>query len=141
MRQGKSSWTLCACVLALASLVPPATAQVYRWVDDAGQVHYSDKRPTDAERQASDAQSVTFAPGSTAAAAARQAEQRAAQASEVQAERCQQARSQLDTYTRAVSLVRTGPDGQDVELLPEERVALIQRAQDKVAAACGDDAG
>ncbi len=39
-----------ACALALA-LAPPAAAQVYKWVDSAGKVHYGDKPPEDAKKQ------------------------------------------------------------------------------------------
>lgn len=134
-----AKWILPA--LAAGLLATTASAQVYRWVDDDGQVHFSDKKPTEADREAPPAETLQFAPGSTAAVAQRQAQQQAALREEARAERCQQARNQLDTYSRAVSLVRTGPDGEDVELLPSERAELIERAQAKVAGACDEPPG
>lgn len=41
-----------AAALALAlAFAGPATAQVYKWVDSAGKVHYGDKPPEDAKKQ------------------------------------------------------------------------------------------
>lgn len=126
--------------LALLMLAAPAQAELYRWVDDNGQVHYSDKKPNQNERPASNAETLQFAPGTAAASAKRQQADAEAREAEAVAERCGAARAQLDTYRRAVTLVRQGPDGTDVELLPSERVALIEQSQAKVADACGEPA-
>lgn len=130
-----------AAAFVLATAWLPAQAELYRWVDDSGQVHYSDKKPDQNNPRAGEAETLKFAPGSVAAKARRdQAEAEAREAEKVVA-RCTAARSQLDTYTRAVSLVRQQPDGSEVELTPEERVELIEQAQRKVASNCTEPTG
>jgi glutaredoxin len=37
------------CVILLGFLLSPVHAEVYRWVDDAGQTHFGDKPPIDRE--------------------------------------------------------------------------------------------
>lgn len=128
-----------ACVLAATAL--PAQAELYRWVDANGQVHYSDKKPNQNAAPAGDAETLQFAPGSAAAKAQRDRAEADAREAEKVAARCSSARSQLDTYTRAVSLVRQQPDGSEVELTPEQRAELIEQAQRNVASNCQDSTG
>ena len=135
----KTKRTALAAML-LVAVAAPAQAELYRWVDDNGQVHYSDKKPNQNTAPTGVAETLQFAPGTAANKAKR--DQAAAQALEDEkvAERCAAARRQLNTYRRAVSLVREAPDGTEVELLPEERVALIEQSQAKVAEDCGEPA-
>lgn len=130
--------TVAALMLLLA---PVASAELYRWVDDNGQVHYSDKKPNQNEQRTSAAETLQFAPGTAAAKARRDRAAAEALEAEKVAERCGAARAQLETYRRAVSLVREDANGNEVELLPSERVELIERSQAKVAEACGEPAG
>ncbi|MBI5720476.1 MAG: DUF4124 domain-containing protein [Burkholderiales bacterium] len=68
---------LCAALLAAAA-APPVTAQVHRWVDEQGQVHYGDRpMSTTASRLRIRAESATApaaAPAAPAAAAHRPAQ-------------------------------------------------------------------
>jgi hypothetical protein len=48
--------------LVLATLTVSTTAQVYRWVDDSGQVHFGDRPPADGAEQVRLPPSSTYAP-------------------------------------------------------------------------------
>lgn len=63
---------VCALMLCFA---PPVSAEIYRWVDSAGRVHFGDQPPTDASRvRQMPSQSL---PETPPAAKAREASQRA----------------------------------------------------------------
>lgn len=107
-----------------------AQAAVYRWVDEQGQVHYSDKpRGQNASRH-------NFAPGSVGATADRRRAAEAEAAEVAAAERCQSARDQLQQFESAASLVERSATGEERELTPEEREQHISRARARVADAC-----
>lgn len=129
-----------AMIVLLLGLASPAQAELYRWVDDSGQVHYSDKKPNNNEQPTGVAETLDFAPGTAAAKARRDRAEAEARENERIAERCGAARAQLEAYRRAVSLVRQGPDGAEVELSSSEREALIEQSQAKVDAACQEPA-
>ncbi len=121
---------LAMCVLAGCGVVTGAAAAVYRWVDDAGRVHFSDTPP------ASHTEVLEFAPGTAAQAARRQqllAEESAAAARD---EACAAARTQLAQYQSAGRLVERDPDGNERELNADERASLVETAQARVDADC-----
>lgn len=120
----------CAVLSLLGLAAMSADAAVYRWVDEQGQVHYSDK-PRDQR-----ATQLEFAPGSVGEASRRaraaevQASQRAAE------QRCQAARDELAQFAEAARLVERSANGDERELAPEERERLTAAARAKVVAAC-----
>lgn len=125
--------------LAMASLLVAgltmnvASAEVYRWVDESGQVHYSDKAPARA------ADRVEFAPGSAGADSRRDARVRSQADAVRRAQECTAARQRRDDYLDAAELVERGPDGSQRRLDETERRAAIARAQADVARLCEDE--
>lgn len=126
---------LSAMLLAL-SAAPLAAQQVYRWTDDKGVVHYSDKRPeegVDFERRAvvvDPARDPADEDGDDAETTEATKRQQA-QAS------CQQARQSLAVLTSAadVSMDMDG-DGVPEPLDAAGRQSAIARYQDLVDAYC-----
>lgn len=129
---------------ALAVAAGSAVAEIYRWVDDQGRVHYGD-RPA-AGRSAEKLQSTPAGPARTAgrdtsgdrADPADEAEERAERAAEVRQQECKKARTRLQAYRDAARLTTTGPDGETRELDADERVDVIVRAEEQVAELCPD---
>jgi hypothetical protein len=118
-----------------------ASAEMYRWVDADGKVHYSD-------RAVSGAQSVEVkTPGTEPAAPAGDTDTPASaptdsaepgdEAAQVKAKQCELARQRLQTYESSDSIVRTDESGKQVTLSAEERVDTILRARKDVRAFCG----
>lgn len=148
------------CIVCLAAL--PATqaladTEVFRWVDEDGVLHYSDRpmdphaeranitsRPTDRARlreqqlrewegrQAAARAAADQPPeGSAASEADRQAEE-----ARIREANCVAARDRLATYTAAPRLYETLPDGQRRYLPEEELDSLRARARAEVDAWC-----
>lgn len=123
-------WCSAVCgvgLLLVAATVEPA---VYRWVDEQGQVHYSDQ-PRD-ERAARH----QFAPGSVGESARRSRAAEVEAGEQAAIERCQTARDQLKQYTDAARLIERSVTGQERELSAEERNRLTDQARADVADAC-----
>jgi hypothetical protein len=126
-----------------------AMADIYRSVDENGQVVYSDRPSSDAERI-----TVSAAPAGAPAAAGASAgdgEQtdgdstvfaevpREPTPEELAADRarnCDYARQMLESYTTSHRLYRQGADGEREYLSAEEIDAARARAQSNVAAWC-----
>lgn len=139
----------------LLSLVVPATAgaEVYRWTDAEGRVHYGDRAPDGA------AQRVDLPPSPPAPADPELAEQRergrrllevwdaerreraqaAASAAAATAEReraCAWLREELDGARRAAYLVRRDAQGGRAIVAAEERARYQAELADTIAAHC-----
>jgi hypothetical protein len=143
---------LIAAMLAAA----PAAAQVYRWVDKDGKVHYSDKPPpkgTRTERMAietkrTDEANVEAANRELAtqsersrieqerAALERRDAQAAAQEKAALQERCAQARQQLATLEQSNRLVTVDEQGNRSYGTDAELEARRTQARQQVAEAC-----
>lgn len=117
-------------VCLLCGVVTAAPAAVYRWVDDSGQVHYSDTPP------ASRTDTVTFSPGTAADAAERRAEAEAERSELARQARCDAAREQFEQYRTAVRLVERDSQGNERELTADERARLVQSAQTRIESEC-----
>jgi hypothetical protein len=132
--------TLLCCSLLLA--LPTAASEVYRWVDNNGVVHFSD-RPIgdDAERL-----SVrTARPTETVAVSAPAdgndegklfAEPDQAEIDEQRRANCQAASERLAQVLRSPRLFREAPDGSRRYLEDEEIAVLRAEAEELVAAWC-----
>ena len=125
-----------------------ANADIWKWVDEYGNVHYSDNpgrnsaagielvRQTPRNQSASSssdshtiaARGIKIDPNETADE--RQERDRAEEYY------CKQAKDIHDSYTRAPRLYRTGADGQREYLSDEAATAILANAEAKVAEWC-----
>lgn len=137
-----------------ALLVLPAgiaAADIYRSIDDDGNVVYSDRPTSDAVEVIVNTARPASRPAARAVAdnardAAGQADTalvaeipREPTADEVAADRarnCEYARQMLATYSQSRRLFRTGPDGERQYLSDDELSAARARAESNVAAWC-----
>lgn len=140
-------------LVLLCALAWPATAQVYRWVDKDGKVHYASQKPPDVKADElaiksavslegnSAATPPTAAPAATPAAAPLDPnDPNAALAKEVQAlnqQRCSAAKSIAARYDSAPFLEKPNADGTKTRLTPEEEAAERARMKNQIASACG----
>lgn len=126
-------------VLLLTLLfVLPASAQVYRWVDDQGKVHYSDTPPPSENAQALDIDSGERVSAENEAASDKTATD-AAQTPTAQTlaeKRCELAKLTLASYREAETLVKTDAEGNKQPLGAEEKAAAIEQAEANVTAQC-----
>jgi hypothetical protein len=139
-------------LLCSLAVVGVAQAQVYRWVDKDGKVHYSQQKPADAKAQElniasapSRATPPTPPAGGTAPTAnndappATENDPVRAQIDKLNKERCETAKSVQMRYQGAPYLERT-VDGQKVRLSVEEEAAERIRVQQAVTEACAPPA-
>ena len=144
--------TMILVLLCAAAL--PAAAQVYRWVDKDGKVHYSSDKPTDAVAESLPIKSANSLGGDADAAAATAAapagapldpnDPNAALKKEVQAlnaQRCNTAKQIAASYEKAPWLEKPNPDGTKTRLAPEAEAAERARIKADVASACGAAGG
>lgn len=155
----KRSWLLLTVTtISMVASSAAISGEIYKWTDDAGNVHYED-RPT--ENQA--VERLQIASRSTDKAALQEqaqarlearkvADQVASEASsapekltrrEIRAEKakrqeqCQKYRDQLDQVLRSRHLYRAGDDGERTYLDESEKQAERNRVQDQVKEYCG----
>ncbi len=134
-------------------LAVPAGADVYKWVDSTGKVHYSDKPAdltvgkvnvksarTDYQRLERDRQSAIEAAQANAEAQARQAEADARQAENdrINAENCAKAQRNLNRVVSAQRLYEVDAEGERTYLSDAEIEARRQAARDDVALFCDE---
>ena len=139
--------------MLMAVLAPTAVlAQVYRWVDDEGRVHYSDTPPTGIESTLMPIQSDdTDLEASLREQVARErelelqqqlesdaAEDAAAEASrrEALARACTRAQARVETIETARRLSRVDDDGTRHTYNDEERAAALAEARRQVEEWC-----
>ena len=144
-------WQKLTVILLLSGGVS-AQAEMYRWVDDSGQVHYED-RPQGAKSRPIKPYST---PDTTQPAAQERMEktrrllnayrlerqQKREQQAEQQAvkekriKNCKRARDDVRQYNAYRRIYNLDQDGNRVYLSDQERVSLLQRSQDKVTRWC-----
>ena len=133
-----------------------ATAnEIYKWVDDEGNVHYGD-RPTSNDQaevvaltyQRADSSSASRRGSAQGDAAATLQEKRAARAeakktaaeaaaaAEEKKQRCDTYRSQLETMVQARRLYREDEGGERVYLDEDQTTAARQRVEELIAEHC-----
>lgn len=151
-----------ALLLTLCALALPATAQVYRWVDKDGKVHYAQQKPPDVKAEELAIKSANSlggndaaAPTATTAPAAAPATAPTADAydsdaaaaamkAEVDAlnkQRCSAAKSISARYDSAPFLEKSNADGTKARLSPEEEAAERARMKGQVTSACAVSGG
>lgn len=166
MRNGSTRWGAPsrATLIALLVVLAFVAGAVYKWVDEQGKVHYSDKPPPGRESQV-----VPLAPGPTPEqraqaeqrlraireeaqrdATAREAErvqeaqQQAAKQSQtvpsaVAVRVCADARVQRMTLDLQVPVYRRGPGGERIYLADSDRPAEKKSLDEAIASYCSDD--
>jgi hypothetical protein len=125
-----------------------ANADIWKWVDEYGNVHYSDNPGRNSAagielvRQTSGNQSASSSTdGHTIANQGREIDPNVSDDERQERDRaeayyCKQAKNIHDSYTRAPRLYRTGADGQREYLSDEEAAAILADAEAKVAEWC-----
>jgi len=114
------------CFAASASI---AQADVYKWTDADGRVHYGDQAKQGAEK-------VKIGPDSGEAAVTDNSPDPADK--KKHAEECGRKRDRLSTYGKASRIVETDSLGNDKEYNDAERKQLIERTQKQVDEGCAD---
>lgn len=146
----RSDWIALAILLSVAG-TPTADAQVYRWVDEDGKVHFSDTPPNeDAERlpietRPTDLESVLEKRierrhhldelDKDRAHEAETESERAAYAAR-RAESCRQARERVASIESARRLSRVDEDGNRIQYDDEQRARALAEARRQVADWC-----
>ena len=149
---------LCAAILLVMALacMGARADQVYRWVDAQGNVHYSQTPPPNALTKAKRVDIVPQPADITNAkqqqhlvksmAAARQAEQKAADAAKQQTEQkareqqaCSQARKRLQGYMEAHRVITNANSKNPTYYTGDNLVKFRQQAQAEVDKLCGSN--
>lgn len=138
---------LSTCMAALlgAFLVEPAMARMYKWVDEDGQVHYSQQPPMDKKSERIKATPPPRSSGAKKQAQEEDAEQAAAEEDETKEYRveteasikrnCKQARDKLTSFTMR-GRVQVNEGGSYRTLTEEERQAGIAEAKKRIKQYC-----
>ena len=126
MKIGISAALFAAAAFAAA---PAAQADVYKWKDASGNVHYGDQPANGAEKVSTGPDNSEAAPD-TAADDAQQ--KRDAE--------CKRKRDQLDTYQKASRIVEKDALGNEKEYSADDRKKLIDSIQKQIAENCEDNA-
>jgi hypothetical protein len=140
-------------LLAALLLAAPASAQVYKWVDKDGKVHYSDKAPKNANAKdmgiaskptdaaAVDADLEALKARGQAVDEDMAARQKVAQddaAAKAERERqCLNAKADLNVLERVNRVVTVGADGKETYATDAQAEARRAQARQKVADLCG----
>lgn len=134
-------------ILVVAGVLPGlAAAQVYRWVDEDGKVHYSDKPVEQAERvnirvdrprpSAGEASAEQAAGSSIEDQIAAEEDPVKKAQLQVRKQECDLARAVLDKYANAPYLVEKQADGTERRLSDDEAAAEKSKVEQQVANNC-----
>lgn len=142
-------------VLTLAVSSAALAGDIYKWVDDDGNVHYGDKpagtqperlaidsRPTDPARIAAQTQARAEArtqarEEEAAAAAAGPSEEELQAEAQKRREACEKSRANMQRMVTARRLYREDESGERVYLDEAEMQASRQRVEDEISEFCG----
>lgn len=144
-----------AAMLTLGLCSAAFAADIYKWVDADGNVHYGDKpagdhperlnidsRPTDEARVQQQTQARAEArtqrrEAEAAAAAEGPSEEEKRAEAQQRAERCQSARSTMQSFVTSRRLYREDESGERVYMDEAETQAARQRVEDQIDQYCG----
>ncbi|PPE73362.1 hypothetical protein C3942_13915 [Solimonas fluminis] len=112
--------------LALAT-VPAMAAEVYKWVDPSGRVHYGDQPQPGWKRVGVNAPPAS-SPGTPAPAAATYGE--------VDKAACEKKKQELESYQKAARVIERDALGREKEYSPEDRQKLIELARKQADDTC-----
>ncbi len=141
-------------ILLLSTFATAATAEVYRWVDEQGNVHFGDKPPaSEAVDEVKIRKAPTPVPGSDPASRLeaqqkllnamreerilkQEAEREAAQQQAERQQKCQRARNELLDYERSSAIYNLDDEGNRIYMSGAERDAFIQKLRDDIHRHC-----
>ena len=144
-----------AAVLALSLSGPAVASDIYKWVDEDGNVHYGDKpvgeqserlaiasKPTDPSRVQAEVQAIAetrarIAETELAAASARTSEEEMRAEAEERAQKCAESRATMQRFVTSRRLYREDEAGERVYLDEAETQAARQRVEDQINEYCG----
>jgi hypothetical protein len=151
----KKQMIAAAATLTLAASGAALAGDIYKWVDDEGNVHYEDKpvgtqsermaidsRPTDRARVAAqvqaraDARAEAREAEAAAAAEGPSEEDLQAQAAE-RRQKCEQSRANMQRLITSRRIYREDENGERVYLDESEMQATRQRVEDEISDFCG----
>lgn len=118
--------TLSPIMLLLAGAVAADAGKVYRWVDAAGHVHYSDQADLSAHEVKKNAPVTAQAPAHESADAA----------GDARAQECQSKKELLISYRRAEKVTETDALGNTHEYSPDEKQKLIELTEKSIHDLC-----
>lgn len=121
-------------VLLMMSISGLASAEVYRWVDADGLVHYSD-RPGPAAAQVELANPNDSA-GYVVPEEEETGDSEAAATARARAEQCELAKTRLESYRKAGTVVRKDETGEESEISADDRIKLIVKTEAQVETLC-----
>ena len=139
---------LIASILLLVNPCVAANADIWKWVDEDGNVHFSD---TPALKYAVNAELVSYTPGNRSALTPGKNQVNASRGNDTNAEEtreekrarqdseayyCNRAKEIYDSYVGAPRLYRTGEDGRREYLSDQETAAALAKAEASVAEWC-----
>lgn len=144
---------LCVAAAVFAANTFAATAQVYKWIDSAGVVHYADAPPPrgtpnvqtvrvssagdQVQPAAVDTSEAGTQPANAASAnPAASSSTAVADAAKIMAQNCATARSNLDLLNSKYPVSTTGPDGKPQKVDDTARQAKIADAQAEIKLYC-----
>jgi len=127
---------LLALVAGLGFVTSAALAAgVYRWVDEKGEVHFSD-RPQAQSAEQIQVKPIPRSSTPTADQTATPTAKPAPAADSEEARYCQRAKEDLQRYEGPGQLMKRTPDGKAVPLSEAEAAAVLQQARDQVKLWC-----
>ena len=130
-------------VLLLSPMASLLAGNVYRWVDEKGVVHYSDRAGNSGAKQLplKTPEADTTSPSNSSSndlsadslsAPTDEAELNA----QVRADQCEKTRQRLKSYSAADQLLITDPEGNQREMTPDEKIQAIVRAEQQTESFC-----
>ena len=121
-------------ITLLVLFIAPAQAAMYKWVDDNGQVQYTDTRPADNREHKRLTAPSSPPPPPEGANTAERAETATGTTGKKENRNCEIARQNLETVRRSASL--TALDGQTIPLNEETRALQVETAQKQIDHYC-----
>lgn len=108
---------------------------VYKWTDDKGRVHYSDRPVASAQKLNMGKKDPAAADGAAASS------DNAAETAARRAEACQRKKDQLFTYENAASVTEVDSLGNKKEFNAEQKQRLIELTRQQIAEFCSPEPG
>lgn len=109
------------------AMAPAMAAQVYKWVDAGGRIHYGDQPQPGWKRVDVNAPPASAPPGAAPAPV---------QYGSVDQAACEQKRKELESYQKAARVIERDALGREKEFNPEDRKKLVELTQKQVDDTC-----
>ena len=130
-----------SCYLLASSQALAAPGKVYRWTDEKGQVHYSERPPLGTQTEVVKPQIGHSEPVNYGTAATEKAKEEKKAGTDKNSlkdpERCEVARKNLDTLKTYARVKIKGDDGEYRFLTPDEQKQKTNEAAKAIEESCG----